>query len=120
MERESATEATKRRRLLVRSIVDSRQTGRRLRLEAADTVIKYENRRIQLELTDDERARLDELREEYHVFKIEQPATRKADDDVVYLSAVTDPKHAADFLEALFVVVYGADESYELRAEMKA
>ena len=30
------------------------------------------------------------------------------------VSAVTDPKHAADFVEALFRTVYGADEGYDL------
>jgi len=70
---------------------------------------------MRLELTSAERDRLETLLDAYRVFKIKQPETRKADDGIVYLSAVTDAKHAADFIEALFREVYGNDADYELR-----
>ena len=74
---------------------------------------------LRLEVGGDERRRLEALLEEYHVFKIEEPATRKAEEEVVHLSAVTDPKHAADFVESVFREAYGADEGYELRVERR-
>jgi hypothetical protein len=104
-----------RKRSFVRRIVESRQANRAVVFEADGTAIEYENRTLRLELTPDERDRLDERLEAYHVFKIKQPETRKADESVVYLSAVTDAKHAADFLEALFRDVYTLSEGYELR-----
>ena len=79
--------------------------------------VTYRNRRLRVEADDDERDRLEALLSEYHVFKVQQPDTRKADEGIVYLSAVTDPKHAADFVEALFREVYGAGREYELRVE---
>lgn len=64
----------------------------------------------------DERDRLDALLDDYPVFKVEQPATRKADDDVVYVSAIADPKHVADFVDDCFRRVYGLPDGYELWA----
>lgn len=104
-----------RRRALVRSIVEARRTGDPVVLEGVDRSVTYEDRALELAVDSDERDRLEGLLSEYHVFKVKQPETRKADPGVVYLSAVTDPKHAADFLEALFREVYGAPEGYELR-----
>ena len=103
-----------RRQLLVRRIVESRQRGEAAIFDAAGVSVEYDDRVIRIEADSGERDRLDSLLSEYHVFKIKQPETRKAEDVVVYLSAVTDAKHASDFIEALFRDVYGFDEGYEL------
>lgn len=105
-----------RKRLFVRRIVEARRSDEPVVFEADGAAIEYDDRRLRLEVAPDERARLGELLGAYHVFKLRQPDTRKADDGVVYLSAVTDAKHAADFLEALFRDVYGFGEDYDLRA----
>jgi hypothetical protein len=60
------------------------------------------------------RDRLGALLDGYPVFKVDQPATRKADDDVVYVSAIADPKHVADFVDDCFRRVYGRPNDYEL------
>ncbi|MFW5963870.1 MAG: hypothetical protein ACOCQM_03315 [Natronomonas sp.] len=113
-----ATTSDDRRRLIVEAIVAHRRGGGDpVVFEGAESRIKYDDRRLRLELDDDERGRLEALLSAYHVFKIKQPDTRKADDGVVYLSAVTDPKHAADFVESLFRDLYDADAGYELRIE---
>jgi hypothetical protein len=108
-------DAAERRRELVGAIVAARKKDESVVFEAADARVTYENRTLLLSVTDAERERLDALLEEYHVFKIEQPATRKAESGTVYLSAVTDAKHAADFVDSLFSEVYDADEGYDLR-----
>jgi hypothetical protein len=77
--------------------------------------VEYADRIVTLELSAEERERLDALLADFPVFKIEQPATRKAAEGVVHVSAIADPKHAADFVEGVFRQVYGADEGYELR-----
>ncbi len=107
---ESATTPSDRRTLLVRRIVAD--SG--FEIDAAGTTVEYDERTIRLEVDDEQRQRLEALLAEYAVFKIQQPETRKAPGGVVYLSAVTDPKYAADFLDSLFRSVYGADEGYEL------
>jgi hypothetical protein len=106
-----------RKRMLVGRIVDSRRTGESVIFGTATASVEYDDRTIRLERIDegDNRDRLESLLSEYHVLKIEQPETRKADDGIVYLSAVTDAKLAADFIESLFRTVYGGDEDYELR-----
>ena len=77
----------------------------------------YADRLVRLDLSPDERERLDDLLGRFHVFKVKQPETRKASEGVVYVSAKADPKHAADFLEGVFRVVFDAPEDYELRVE---
>ena len=106
-----------RRQLLVRRIVESRRRGEATVLRAGDASVEYDDRVLRLDVDADERDRLDSLLSTYHVFKIKQPETRKAAEGVCYVSAVTDAKHAADFLEALFHEVYKRGEGYELRAE---
>jgi uncharacterized membrane protein len=108
-----------RRRAVVAAILAARRDDGRAVIvaEATGDRVVYEDRRLRLMVDDVRRSRLDELLEDYRVFKIQQPATRKADDGVVSLSAVTDPKHAADFVEALFREVYDADEGFDLRVE---
>jgi hypothetical protein len=109
-----ADDPQSRRTALVKRILEARQRGETVVFEADGDRVEYGDRRLRVELAGDERERLDDVLEAFHVFKPEQPATRKAGDGVVYLSAVTDAKHAADFVEALFREVYGADEGYEL------
>ena len=98
-------------------IATARRADERVEFVADDTCdrVVFEDRRLRVEVAD--RDRLAALLEEYGVFKIRQPATRKADAGVVYLSAVTDPKHAADFVEALFRELYDAPTEYALRVE---
>lgn len=112
-----ADSPTARRRQLVDAIVDDRAGAGDgpTRFEGAGHVVEYGDRQIRLELDESGRAALETLLSAYRVFKVAQPETRKADDDVVYLSAVTDAKHTADFVEALFREVFDADEEYELR-----
>lgn len=105
-----------RRRLLVSRIVSARQANGPTCFESDGVAIEYDNRILRLELATSRREQLETLLDSYHVFKIKQPETRKAEDGVVYVSAVTDAKHAADFIEALFRELYGFDEGYELRA----
>lgn len=108
---------TARRRRLVDAIVDNRADpdGGPTRFEGAGHAVEYDDQRLRLEVDDSSRAVLDDLLADYRVVKVDQPATRRADDGVVYLSAVTDAKHAADFVDALFLEVFDAEEDYELR-----
>lgn len=75
--------------------------------------LSYEDRTITLEPPD--RERIEAVLQSFPVFKIEQPATRKASADVVHISAIADPKHTADFIEQVFRRVYDHGEGYELR-----
>jgi hypothetical protein len=112
-----ADDPAARRELLVEAIVEARATDEAVVFEAAATNarVDYEDRTLRLEVDGTGRERLEELLSEYHVFKVKGPETRKADPGVVYLSAVTDPKHTADFVEALFREVHDAPADYELR-----
>ena len=111
----AADSPDERRQVLVQRIVESRRRSEATVFRAGDTSVEYDDRRLRLDVDPDERDRLDALLSAYHVFKIKQPETRKAAEGVCHLSAVTDAKHAADFLEALFREVYGRPEGYELR-----
>lgn len=126
-----ADEPAERRNALVRAIVAHRRGGGgdgageegfgagddadSLVLEGAGRTVTYADRSLRLEVDPAERERLEALCAEYRVFKVAQPETRKAPDGVVYLSAVTDAKHAADFVEAMFREVFEAKRDYELR-----
>jgi hypothetical protein len=111
----AADSPDERRQVLVQRIVESRRRSEATVFRAGDASVEYDDRRLRLDVDPDERDRLDALLSAYHVFKIKQPETRKAAEGVCHLSAVTDAKHAADFLEALFREVYGRPEGYELR-----
>ena len=111
----TADTAGDRKQLLVRRIIEARRNDETVVFEADESVVEYDNRTVRIELDAGERDRLAELLDAYHVFKIKQPETRKAAEEMVYLSAVTDAKHAADFIEALFRTVYKASEGYELQ-----
>lgn len=86
---------------------ESGEEGRSVRLVYAEGVITFE-------CTPRERERLDDLLADFPVFKHKAPATRKAPDGIVHVSAVADPKHAADFVDAAFRRVYALPESYRL------
>jgi UDP:flavonoid glycosyltransferase YjiC (YdhE family) len=86
----------------------------RATFEAEAAVLAFDHGRFTFSVTDEQRSRLDDLLGEYPVFKVAQPETRKADSGTVYVSAVTDPKHAADFVEAAFRSVYELPEDYRL------
>lgn len=104
-----------RTQLLVRRIVESRQEDDPIRFEAEDVAVEYEDSTLRIETDRADRDALNSLLEEYRVCKIKQPETRKAVGNVVYLSMVTDAKHTADCIEALFRQVYAFGEEYELR-----
>ncbi len=77
-------------------------------------VVEYVDREITVEVGESERDRLDAVLGEFHVFKIAQPATRKAPAGEVHISALADPKHTADFVDQLFLDVYEFDADYDL------
>ena len=79
--------------------------------------IRYGDRQLTLFPDATERDRLDELLDEYPVFKLDAPATRKSEDGTVYVSAVADPKHLADFIEDCCQQVYGLPAGYVLSVE---
>ena len=79
--------------------------------------VDYQDREITVEVSDTERDRLDALMAEFAVFKVAQPATRKSPDGVVVVSAIADAKHAADFVDRLFLDVFEAGAGYELVVE---
>lgn len=79
--------------------------------------LEYEDRVLVLDLSDEERERLATLLDDFPVFKVKQPETRKAPDGTVYVSAIADPKHLADFVEDCFRRVYDREEDYRLVAK---
>lgn len=79
--------------------------------------VEYADRSLRLELDAGARDRLDDLLGEFPVFKIEQPATRKAPEGVVYVSAIADPKHTADFVDRVFLDAFEHPDDYELVVE---
>ena len=110
-----------RRRAVVEAVLGARKADGAV-IFVADSSrarVTYRDRRLRVDADETERERLEALLSEYHAFKVRQPDTRKADEGVVYLSAVTDPKHAADFVEALFREVYGAGREYDLCVERR-
>lgn len=120
MGRFDADEASERLALAVDAVTTHRTRGsegvvfegvdgdRRVRVEYAD-------RLFTLPVSADERDALAEHLGSFPVFKLKQPETRKAPDGTVYVSAIADPKHAADFLEGSFRTVYDLPEGFELR-----
>jgi hypothetical protein len=77
--------------------------------------VEFTDRLLRLELAPDARERLDELLGAFPVFKMKQPETRKADPGVVFVSAIADPKHAAEFVDNAFREAYAFGDDYELR-----
>lgn len=114
---DAATEPTDRRRLLVRRLMSHRGQSDTVAIRGGERRLRYGDRVLELSVDDRERDRLDELLDEYSVFKVKQPATRKADGDTVHVAAVADPKHLADFIEDCCRLVYDLPETYRLRVE---
>ena len=83
--------------------------------DATPARVEFTDRLLRLELDGEARERLDDLLGSFPVFKLKQPETRKADAGVVYLSAIADPKHAAEFVDAAFREAYALGDGYELR-----
>lgn len=82
--------------------------------DPADARIEYEDRLLSLDLSGEERERMTALLDDFPVFKVTQPETRKASNGTVYVSAIADPKHLADFVEDCFRRVFGLGEDYGL------
>lgn len=114
---DAATEPTDRRRLLVRRLMSHRGQSDTVALHASDRTLRYGDRLLELAVDNRERDLLDDLLDEYPVFKVKQPATRKAADGTVYIAAVADPKHLTDFIEDCCRQVYELPETYPLRVE---
>ena len=117
MTRFDASDPTERRALLADAITAHRRRGSDgATLRADGHEVRFADRTITLTLTSAERERLDTLLGEFPVFKLDQPATRKAQDGTVSIAAIADPKHAADFLERTFREVHGLEADYTLWA----
>jgi hypothetical protein len=120
MARFDAAEASDRLALAVDAVTTHRRRGsegvvfegvdgdRRVRVEYADRLFTFTG-------STDERDRLADHLGSFPVFKMKQPETRKAPEGTVYVSAIADAKHAADFLEGAFRAVYDLPGDYELR-----
>lgn len=125
MTEDAGTTPAERRTAIARAIVSHRNAGHEspVRLAAdgddgtACPAVEYEDRLVTVTVDDSERERLDALLSEFPVFKIAQPETRKAPDGVVHVSAIADPKHAADFLDRLFLDVFERPADYPLVVE---
>ncbi|MFB6083537.1 MAG: hypothetical protein ABEJ94_04755 [Halorientalis sp.] len=114
------SDAADRRTRIAKAIVAHREAGHDspVRFTAPDApAVEYCDREITVQVDDAEHDRLDDLLDDFPVFKIAQPATRKAPDGEVHVSAIADPKHAADFLDTLFLDVFERPDDYGLRVE---
>jgi hypothetical protein len=121
-----ATTPADRRRLLARSVADHRSRDADVAFHGRDgdheARVTYGDRVVAMDLAHaahPQRAARDALEEtlaDYPVFKLKQPETRKARTGEVYVSALADAKHAADFIETCFREVYGLGPEYELTA----
>lgn len=114
---EPATTPTDRRKRVVRAVMAHRKGGDPVAFHAGDDRVGYDDRLLELDVADAERDRLDALLAEYPVFKRKQPETRKAPERTVFVSAIADPKHLADFVEDCFRQVYDRPEDYPLTVE---
>ncbi|WP_255149015.1 hypothetical protein [Halorarius halobius] len=110
-----ATDPDARRTAIVRAVMaHRREAGDPVAFHACDERVRYDDRLLELGVSDAQRERLDALLDDYPVFKLKQPETRTAPDGTVFVAAIADPKHLADFLEDCFRQVYGHGEGYAL------
>lgn len=95
---------------------NSEETAMEARNEGDPAAVRlvYEDGTVTFQLSEERRERLDDLLAEFPVFKIQQPETRKSPAGTVHVSAIADPKSAADFLEAAFRQVYGFPPDYRV------
>lgn len=118
MTRFAAAEPAERASLIAEAVAAHRErASERAVFEAEvgdDEVVRivYADRIVTL--FPDDRDRVDALLAQFPVFKVAQPETRKAEAGVVHVSAIADPKHVADFVEAAFREVYCLDGDYRL------
>ena len=116
-----ATTPTDRRKRVVRAVMAHRKDGDPVTFRAddppEDARVTYDDRLLELAVSAAERDRLDAFLAEYPVFKVKQPETRKAPEGTVFVSAIADPKHLADFVEDCFRQVYDRGEGYGLSVE---
>jgi len=112
MTRFDADTPADRRALYAEAVTASRTRGgeRIVFVAGDDRLVLAEDLRFDLDPTD--RDPLDDLLADFPVFKLAQPATRTAAEGEVYVSAVTDAKHLADFVDEAFQRVYGHGEGY--------
>lgn len=112
---ETAETPADRRTLVVQAVASHRrEAGDAVAFVADGARVEYDDRLVTLSVDADRRGRLDELLADYPVFKVKQPATRKAPKGTVHVSAIADPKHLADFVEDCFRRLYGLDPDYQL------
>lgn len=111
-------DATARRAKIAEAIVAHRRGDEPAVCFQATTgetpVVEYTDREIVLRVTEAMRDRLDTLLSAFPVFKIAQPATRKAPDGEIHIAALADPKHTADFVDRLFLDVFEVESGYEI------
>lgn len=108
-----ASTPRERRALYAEAVLAHRERGsERVVFEAGDDRLTLAESGVRFELGDDRHGALEDLLADYPVFKVAQPATRTAAEGVVYVSAVTDAKHLADFVDDAFRRVYGHEEGY--------
>lgn len=114
MTRFDAVTPADRRALYAEAVTAHRKRGSERAAFVADGhCIELTETGVRFELDEGSRAALESLLAEYPVFKVAQPATRKAPDAVVFVSAVTDAKHLGDFLDDAFRHVFDLPEDYE-------
>lgn len=120
MTRFDACDQAERRALVAEAVLAHRERASELAVFEAEssggdpTRITYADRVLTFECTDAERERLDDLLDEFPVFKVKEPDTRKAPEGTVHLSALADPKHVADFVDDAFPKVHNLPGDYRL------
>ena len=75
--------------------------------------VQFAEKTFNLDVTDDERDRLEQLLEEYREFRIEElNSPDESEGTNVRITARSDANRLAGFVDHLFQHVYGRDESY--------
>jgi hypothetical protein len=75
--------------------------------------VQFAEKTFNLDVTDDERERLEQLLEEYREFRIEElNSPEESEGTNIRITARSDANRLAGFVDHLFQHVYGRDESY--------
>jgi hypothetical protein len=75
--------------------------------------IQFAERTFNLDVTDDERERLEELLEEFREFRIDEVTTPEESEGTnIRITARSDANRLAGFVDRAFQSVYGRDEDY--------
>ncbi|MDG5777278.1 hypothetical protein VB773_09040 [Haloarculaceae archaeon H-GB2-1] len=119
MTRFDAETPEKRRALVAEAVLAHRKRDSERTVFETDstdppTRIVFGDGQVEFAVDDEERERLTDLLGEFPVFKVAQPETRKAPEETVYVSAITDPKHAADFVDTAFRTVYDLTDDFRV------